>query len=149
MPRFTLAEVDEILAEHAPGTRDTMVVDDLGDGRVLVRMRAAGAQLRPGDTVSGPSQMVLADFALWVAVLAEVGRPAVHAVTTHLSMDFLRRPAPVDLLGDCSLLKLGRRLAVGSVVLRSEGDDRPVAHASVTYAIPPPPAAADGGPAGR
>ena len=138
---LSIEEIDGILEEHAPGTRGTMVVDALEPGRVAVRMRAAGTQLRPGqggDTVSGPSQMVLADFAVWVAVLAEVGPAGVYAVTTHLSMDFLRRPQPVDLLGDCTLLKLGRKLAVGAVVLRSEGDDRPVSHASVTYAMAPP-----------
>ena len=139
---LAIPEIDEILAEFAPGTRDSVVIDALGERTVSVRMRAAGTQLRPGmagDTVSGPSQMVLADFAVWVAVLAEVGRPGVYAVTTHLSMDFLRRPQPVDLLGECQLLKLGKRLAVGSVVLRSEGDDRPVSHASVTYAMAPAP----------
>jgi acyl-coenzyme A thioesterase PaaI-like protein len=34
-------------------------------------------------------------------------------------------------------LKLGRVLAVGDVLLYSEGDDAPVARASMTYSIPP------------
>jgi acyl-coenzyme A thioesterase PaaI-like protein len=134
--RLGLDEVEEILREHAPGTRETLLVEELGDRRAVVRLHEAGTQLRPGATVSGPSQFALADFAMWVILLGLRGRDAVHAVTSNLAMDFLRRPAATDLVATAELLKLGRRLAMGTVVLRSDGDDRPVSHASVTYAMP-------------
>jgi acyl-coenzyme A thioesterase PaaI-like protein len=58
-------------------------------------------------------------------------------VTTNLNINFLRKPAPVDVIAKAELLKLGQRLAVGSVTMFSDGDDEPVAHATVTYSIPP------------
>ena len=93
--------------------------------------------LRPGGTVSGPTMFSLADVGVYLAILARIG-PKALAVTTNCSIDFMRKPAAgVDLLCDTVLLKLGRVLAVGDCRIYSEGDDRPVARASLTYSIPP------------
>src|SRR3954447_15824193 len=92
--------------------------------------------VRPGGTLSGPAMMTLADFALYVAILANIG-PVALAVTTNLSFNFLRKPqAGRGLVAECRLLKLGKRLAVGEVVLRSEGEADSVCHATGTYSIP-------------
>ncbi len=81
--------------------------------------------------------MELADCALYVALLAEIGIVPL-AVTTSLSINFMRKPAADrDLIGVCRLLKVGKTLAVGEVAIYSEGMDAPVAHATGTYAIPP------------
>ena len=81
--------------------------------------------------------LTLADTAFYVATLAMIG-PEALTVTTSLSMNFLAKPpAGADLIGEARILRLGRVLSVGDVLIRSEGrDDAPVAHASVTYAIP-------------
>jgi uncharacterized protein (TIGR00369 family) len=79
--------------------------------------------------------MALADTAVWVAVLSVVGRVAM-TVTVDLNIHFLRPAAPVDVVAEARLLKIGRRLAVGDVLMYSDGDPEPVAHATVTYAIP-------------
>ncbi|TFZ61080.1 PaaI family thioesterase [Methylorubrum sp. Q1] len=92
--------------------------------------------LRPGGTVSGPSMMALADYALYAAILANIG-PVALAVTTSLNVNFLRRPGPAALIAECSLMKLGRRLAVGEVAIRSVGGKAIVCHATGTYSIPP------------
>jgi uncharacterized protein (TIGR00369 family) len=92
--------------------------------------------LRPGGTVSGPSMMALADYALYAAILANIG-PVALAVTTSLNVNFLRRPGPAALVAECRLMKLGRRLAVGEVAIRSTGAEALVAHATGTYSIPP------------
>jgi uncharacterized protein (TIGR00369 family) len=92
--------------------------------------------LRPGGTISGPAMFGLADCALYVAVLASIGW-APMAVTTNLSINFLSKPEPVDIIADCRLLKLGKKLAVGEVYMRSAGKDEIVAHATGTYSIPP------------
>jgi acyl-coenzyme A thioesterase PaaI-like protein len=68
-------------------------------------------------------------------MLANVG-PFGLAVTTNLSFNFVRRPKPRDLIGECRLLKLGCILAVGEVVVRSDGENELVAHATGTYSIP-------------
>ncbi len=94
------------------------------------------SQLRPGGTLSGPAMMALADLAVYVAILAARG-PLALAVTTSFTINFLRKPLPDDLTADARLLKLGKRLAVGEVTLFSEGIDEPVAHATMTYSLPP------------
>src|SRR5690606_19121575 len=92
--------------------------------------------LRPGGTVSGPVLMAVADVALYVAILGEIGIVPL-AVTTSLNINFLRKPAADrDIIGVCTLLKVGRSLAVGEVSIYSAGDPDPVAHAVGTYAIP-------------
>ena len=91
--------------------------------------------LRPGGTISGPAMFTLADVALYATILAQVG-PLGLVMTTNMTMNFLRKPAARDLMADCRLLKFGRRLAMGEVVLRSAGAEEAVAHATGTYAIP-------------
>jgi uncharacterized protein (TIGR00369 family) len=81
--------------------------------------------------------MALADFAMYVAVLASIG-PVPLAVTTNLNINFLRKPGAADLLAEAKLMKLGKRLAVGEVAIRSAGGGELVAHATSTYSIPGP-----------
>jgi len=78
----------------------------------------------------------LADCAMYVAVLAAIG-PEALAVTTNCSIDFMRKPEARDMLGHARILKHGRALIVGDVMLYSEGNGKPVARASLTYSIPP------------
>ena len=111
-------------------------VEEVGPMRARLRCRFDPRLVRPGGTISGPTLMTLADLALYVAILAQIG-PVALAVTTNLSFNFLRKPAAADLVGECRLLKLGKRLAVGEVSLFSQGSDDMVCHATGTYAIPP------------
>ena len=134
-PRLTAAEITEFLDEVFPQLRGQMVIEEVGPMRARMRMPIDASHLRPGGTVSGPAMFTLADCTFYVATLAMIGREAL-AVTTSLSINFLRKPARRDLIGEARILKLGQRLSVGDVTLTSEGDDRPVAHATVTYAIP-------------
>jgi len=110
-------------------------IDRVAYGDVRVRWKFDAASLRPGGTVSGPTMMELADFAMYVAVFSAVG-PQPLAVTTNLNINFLRKPAAADLIADAKLMKVGKRLAVGEVIIRSEGQDEPVAHVTSTYSIP-------------
>lgn len=80
--------------------------------------------------------MSLADTAMYALVLSALGEVAL-AVTTNLSINFLRKPRPEALVAKASMLKLGKALAVGEVSLHSASDDAPCAHAVVTYALPP------------
>jgi uncharacterized protein (TIGR00369 family) len=102
-----------------------------------LRMIHHSSQLRPGGTISGPAIFALADVALYVAILGQIGRVKL-AVTTNLNINFLSRPAPRDLIGEARLVKLGKRLAVGEVRISTDGEDTLVAHATGTYSIPPP-----------
>ena len=103
-----------------------------------IRLLYHDRHLRPGGTISGPAMMSLADYAMYVALLAQLG-PVALAVTTNLSINFLRKPEQVDLIADCTILKLGKRLAVGEVAMHSQGSDDLVAHVVATYSVPPDP----------
>jgi uncharacterized protein (TIGR00369 family) len=132
---MTAADIDRFLAEHFPAARGWAAIEELTEERARVRVAYRADYLRPGGTLSGPTLMTLADTAMYYLVLGRIG-PVIHAVTSSLAIHFLRRPAPRDLLAEATLLKLGRRLAVGDVLLRSDGEAAPVAQATVTYAIP-------------
>ena len=115
-----------------------------GCGLILERVEYANIRvrrvfqenyLRPGGTISGPTMMELADFAMYVAVFSAIG-PQPLAVTTNLTINFLRKPAQADLVAAAKLMKVGKRLAVGEVTIYSAGSDEPVAHVTATYSIP-------------
>lgn len=136
MPRMTVDELEQFLDSHFPDTAHrALSVERVEENSVRVRMHYDARHLRPGGTISGPSLMMLADMAMYMAVLGMIG-PVALAVTTNLNINFLRKPAQADVIGECKLLKLGKRLAVGEVTMYSEGDADPVAHATVTYSIP-------------
>ena len=111
-------------------------IDALTSELTILRMKTSERHLRPGGTVSGPSMFGLADCAMYVAVLAAIG-PEALAVTTNCSIDFMRKPEAVDMIAHARILKQGRALIVGDVLLYSDGSDKPVARASLTYSIPP------------
>jgi uncharacterized protein (TIGR00369 family) len=113
-----------------------MVVEESGDWGVRMRLPVTKAHGRPGGTVSGPALMGLADGAAWLAILAQIG-PVALAVTTSLHIDFLRKPALVDMVAEGRVLKLGKTLGVVDVTVRADGHDDIVAKAQVTYSIPP------------
>jgi uncharacterized protein (TIGR00369 family) len=106
------------------------------DGTARVRLPFNPALTRPGGTISGPAMMALTDYGMYAALLGAIGDVAL-AVTTNLNINFLRKPEPTDMIADCRVIKLGRRLVVLEVTIYSEGLDEPVAHATGTYSIPP------------
>lgn len=110
--------------------------ETIGDGTARVRLPFKPDLTRPGGTISGPAMMALTDYGMYAALLGAIGEVAL-AVTTNLNINFLRKPEPVDMIADCKVLKLGRRLAVIEVTIYSEGLDDPIAHATGTYSIPP------------
>jgi len=130
----TLEDMSAFLLREFPQNKCT--VEAVGPGSATIRHRIGVAELRPGGTVSGPVMMTVADVALYVAILGEIGLVPL-AVTTSLSINFLRKPsADRDILGICKLMKRGKSLAVGEVAIYSEGIAEPVAHAVGTYSIP-------------
>jgi uncharacterized protein (TIGR00369 family) len=139
-PKMSAAELAVFLDRDFPelqgGSEPTFFVEAVGPMTARMRLRYHPRHLRPGGTISGPAMFALADVALYAAILAQIG-PVALAVTTNLNINFLRKPEPLDLIGDARLLKLGKRLAVGEVLLFAEGSEDLVAHATGTYSIPP------------
>lgn len=139
-PKLTVGEIEAHFARDFPqgdfGPKGLFKIERVGMGSALVRMKASDSVLRPGGTVSGSSMMTLADATMYVAILASIGWVPL-AVTTSLNINFLKKPKAGDVLADCKLLKLGKRLTVGEIAIRSDGEDEIVAHSTATYSIPP------------
>jgi uncharacterized protein (TIGR00369 family) len=132
-----IAGLEAFLARDFPQVGEAFAIEALSAEEMVVRLRVTEAHLRPGGTVSGPAMFALADVGVYLAILARLG-PVALAVTTNCSIDFMRKPAAgADLLAHTRILKMGRALAVGDVLIYSEGQAAPVARASLTYAIPP------------
>ena len=126
--------ISEFLMREFPQSK--CVVESVGEQCSTVSYPIGFDELRPGGTVSGPILMTVADVALYSAVLGELGLVAL-AVTSNLSINFLRKPsAEKDIVGHCKLVKVGRTLVMGEVMLYSRGDEKPVAHVMGTYALP-------------
>jgi uncharacterized protein (TIGR00369 family) len=137
---MTVAELEAFLRAELPqvfNANSGVVIEDVRHGGATVRQTWREALLRPGGTISGATMMALADMAVYVAVLASIGRVPL-AVTTSLNINFLRKPGHGDLIAEAKLIKLGKRLAVGEVALHGAGSDDLVAHATATYSIPAP-----------
>jgi uncharacterized protein (TIGR00369 family) len=137
-PIMTIPELEAFLDREFPqihhGGR-TYRVEAVGPLTARIRMAYHERHLRPGGTLSGPSMMALADLSLYLTILAHIG-PVALAVTTNLSFNFLRKPGPADLIAECRLLKLGKRLTVGEVSVLSAAAPDVVCHATGTYSIP-------------
>jgi uncharacterized protein (TIGR00369 family) len=131
LERFFLAEFPQVF--HA---ESGLAIEAVWERGCRVRQAFRQRSVRPGGTISGPTMMALADFAMYVAVLVAIG-PVPLAVTINLNINFLRKAAPRDLLAQARLLKLGKRLATGEVTICSQGETEPVAHVTSTYSIPP------------
>jgi uncharacterized protein (TIGR00369 family) len=137
-PKLGRKELVDLLHAEFPEMSHAMPyeIEEVWQGGCRLRRPFNEKSLRPGGTVSGPTMMALADFAMYVAVLASVGWVPL-AVTTNLNINFLKKPARDDLVAEARLIKLGKRLAVGEIGIRSAGEDDLVAHVTSTYSIPP------------
>jgi uncharacterized protein (TIGR00369 family) len=137
--QLNVAEVDALIDQHFSqvhiGGR-TLFIEDAGLRFARVRMTAHERNIRPGNTISGPSMFTLADFSIYVAILATLGADALQAVTTNLNITFMQRPEPRDILCDIKLIKVGKRLIVAEAHLTLVGQPDAIAHAIGTYALP-------------
>ena len=135
MPRMTIAEIEELMDKSFPESRRLWTITNLVERELTLRMTFRQDFVRAGGTISGPAMMYLADTAAYFLTLAHAG-PLPHMATANLDIHFLSRPRPVDIIATAKLLRLGRRLAVSTVEIRSDGSDDVVAHSTVTYALP-------------
>ena len=130
-------DLESFLQNDFPQVANEFEVDEITEDGLVLRRHVDTSHLRPGGTVSGPTMFGLADVAVYLAILSRIG-PRALTVTTSCAMDFLRKPAADrDLLAEVRLLKIGKVLAVGDVLIRSDGVSAPVARANMTYSIPP------------
>jgi len=139
MLKMTADELKAFLDEEFPQIAPEIGIHSLDEKGIAVDMYTAVKHLRPGDTVSGPTLFTLADVAFYLLILSRIG-PEALTVTTSANINFMRKPEPGTLRAHARILKLGRSLVVGDVEICSPADlhrQRPFAHASLTYSIPP------------
>jgi uncharacterized protein (TIGR00369 family) len=136
MPGMTREELRRFLETEFPQAPAGITIDSVDDTTIRIRQRTLDQHLRPGGTVSGPTLMAMVDFGFYLLLLSRLG-PVTLAVTTNLNINFMRKPDPGHLVGEGRLMKLGKALAVGDFTIWNEGEKDPVAHATVTYSIPP------------
>lgn len=134
MPKMTSKELQELIDEIVPN--NPITVQDVKEKFAEIKLTVDEKNIRPGNTLSGPTLFLAADSAMYMALLGEIG-PVAQAVTTNLSIDFLKKPKVADIIAQAELVKVGTRLAVGVIKIFSEGETDPVAIANCTYSIPP------------
>lgn len=140
MTKISVEEFQDLMAQRLPFAKIMgLQLRSIDEGGVWMASVYSDKFLRPGGTIAGPVMMGLADAAIYAMVLSRVG-PIELAVTTSLNINFLRKPAPGDIVARATPLKFGKRLVVGDVAIYSADEvvaDKMVAHATATYSIPP------------
>ncbi|MEX0604180.1 MAG: PaaI family thioesterase [Marinobacter sp.] len=135
---MTAEEVQALICAGVPMAKDIgFTIEKAGSGYARAKVPFQERMVRPGGTLSGPTQMALADAAMYAAILATLGKVEM-AVTSNLSINFLQKPQPMDLIAEATVLKMGRRLAFCEVRLLSgaPGEEVLVAHVTGSYALP-------------
>ena len=132
---MTKEELNDFLEKEFPQVNKNFEILKVNDKNFSMLMHISSVHLRPGATVSGPTMFLLADVTFYLATLSVIG-PKSLTVTTNCSINFLRKPNEKNLISEARILKLGKTLSVGDVLIYSEDIDEPVAHASLTYSIP-------------
>ena len=134
--QFSISELSSYLDEVFPQVVNRYRIVDLQQGYVRVIQNITQENLRPGGTVSGPTIFSLVDIGMYILLLAHIGKEPL-AVTTNCSIDFLKKPTiDEELFADCNLLKLGRTLIVGEVLVKSSVKEDLLARSSITYFRP-------------
>ncbi len=135
--RSTQQEILQFLTQFFPQSLAQCDIESVTEKSASLLWRVSENDLRPGNTISGPTMMALADFAMYVAIMGEIGIVGL-AVTTNMNINFLRKPSgSQNLRGMCKLMKVGKALIVAEVWIYSVDLDDPVAHVTGTYSIPP------------
>lgn len=133
--KVTVDEANAFLSEAFNGAQNRSTVISMEDGHAVVRLKASDEHLRPGNYISGPTQMSMADSVAYFVIFTRLGIVPM-AVTSNLNINFLRPCIGEAVIAEGRLMKLGRTLAVIEVDIRAEGSDKTASHAIVTYSIP-------------
>lgn len=134
-PLMSKIDLENFLEKEFPQVSNNFKILKTKPNSLSMLMHISDEHLRPGGTVSGPTMFLLADVSFYLATLSMIG-PKSLTVTTNCSINFLRKPNISDLISETRVLKIGKTLSVGDVLIYSNGIKEPVAHASLTYSIP-------------
>ena len=136
MKSLTSEEVNAFLADAFPASYEAGVrCEEIGDRTAVARLEYDPKQVRPGNYISGPNIFATADSALWFATFTIIGIEPM-AVTSEMSIRFLRPAIGGDLLARATINSSSSRRFVGTIDLWVDGQpDRIVAIGQGTYAL--------------
>lgn len=135
--QLTQTEMGHFLDTQVPFVKSLGIAcEEVRPGYAVARWKRDPQWLRPGGYLFGGGLMSLADAAIYMAILGQIGlRPM--AVTIELKMNFLRPAIGGDVLAEAQVLKAGQRIVYGEVRLfMADARDKLIAHATCTYAMP-------------
>ena len=132
-----IAATNAMFAKHFSGEGSRPLVTEMRDGFAVSRWETDASHMRPGNMISGPTQMSLADTVAYVCVFTKLGITPM-AVTSSLNMHFLRPCIGPDVRAEGTMVRIGKTLAVVDVRIFGDGHDDPASVATVTYALPKP-----------
>ena len=133
--KFSIHKMNKYLEKIFPQVKGKYRILNLQNSFTEVQLLALEENLRPGNTISGPTMFELADITFYIAVMSLTGSGTL-AVTTNVSINFLRKPKLNNLIAVAKIKKSGRRLVVGDVEILSEDRSEIVAQAIFTYSLP-------------
>lgn len=127
-----------LAANFAPWVRDLdLRFERIGPEGVLMRLPFSDRLCRMGGLICGQALMAFADTCMAFTVAAAIGGFRDMA-TASQNTSFFAPAIGKDVLAEGRALKTGRLLVFGEVAMRLAGEDRLIAHATSTYALPPP-----------
>src|SRR5258705_13622823 len=93
--KMTVADLERFLHVEFPQafSGGDISIESADGVSCLLRQRYSDQMLRPGGTISGPTLMELADFAMYVGVLSALG-PVGLGGSRHLTHNFLPQRQP-------------------------------------------------------
>jgi uncharacterized protein (TIGR00369 family) len=135
-PLITTDDFHRLIAEEAPFALWLgLKAETIGHGTATLRLPYRPEHLRPGGVINGPAIMAVADYCMYALALSV--DPRGHgAVTTGMTLNFLRKTTGRDLLAEGRVIKSGRSLAFMETTVFADGESEPVAHVTGTYAYP-------------
>ena len=133
--QITIKEISKKLKDIFPQVADKYEIISLKSNYSEVKLLSNNKNLRPGNTISGPSMFELADLSFYIAIMASTDLGD-KSVTTNVSINFIKKPLLSNLLGISQIKKMGKRLVVGDVEILSEDKKQIYAQALFTYSIP-------------
>ena len=133
--QISIKEISKKLKDIFPQVADKYEIISLKNNYSEVKLLSNNKNLRPGNTISGPSMFELADLSFYIAIMASTDFGE-KSVTTNVSINFIKKPLLSNLLGISQIKKIGKRLVVGDVEILSEDKKEIYAQALFTYSIP-------------
>jgi uncharacterized protein (TIGR00369 family) len=135
-PKVSAEEMNQFFRAHFKGDRGLLPDITHAEADYVVMNAVMGEQnMRPGNMVSGPTQMALADHIAYAVIFTRIGITPM-AVTSNLNIDFLRPCMGQSVRIEGRMIKLGRSLAVISTEVYGNENEKIASRATVTYALP-------------